>query len=1066
MQLDLKNSSPEYIDKVRNDYKNYSGLIFNDETLYNPLLNIPKELEDNPHLYYTWLLSRPEYIHFFCSEFLNVHLLPFQCVIIQELWNRKFPMLIASRGASKSFCLAVYAMLRATLLPDRKIVVVGAAFRQSKLIYEYCTQIWNNAPLLRDALSAYSGHQGPKGGTDSVYMYLGSSKVTFIPVGSGETIRGLRANDVISDEFKCVAKDTLVQTEQGLMEIKDYLNGNVQYLINKDGQLEMPDHIYKTPDVTDVYKVTTENGYSFKCSIKHKFMTVNGWKTVKEANIKDWIKLDTNNYFPERYITKDNITVNESIGWLFGASISEGTNTNRNYLSITSTDIDYINKVKESYKDVDWIISKKDAYKDNRGWDCKECWVIKFSNTKLRESFYDLGLDYVTSHKKTIPWSILQSPKSVIIQFLKGLFEGDGSCFEYTEKSSGKKRIGIAYYSVCEKLIDQLQILLLKFNIKSSKTKRRSNISKNDQWMLSIRSSFCKDLKEILDIEKFNNKIQDFSFQEYKPSIRVAKNKKGVDKYYVSTCRMNKNIHIGTFLNEQDCLSAFDKYQEENKIYVKIKKIEILPQREVLYDFHLPITHSFIGNGFVQHNSLNQEIFENVIAGFASVESSPQEKVANRFEKDFNDIIGLDTYERKDDRNISNQIVISGTAYYHFNHFAQYWDKWHQIIMSKGDPKKLEEIFPNGIEEGFDWKDYSIIRLPYDILPKSYMDSGNIARSRATLNKGLFEMEFLGIFSKDSDGFFKASLIESCVASERNQIEKSSGIVNFFPRLSGDHDKKYYMGVDTASQVDNFAITILEAHNDHRRVVYCWTTNTNEFKKARKSGEIAETDFFKYCSGKIRELLSRFQIEKISIDSQGGGRTIYESLHDKSSLKPGEQMIWEAIIPGKLQETDSEEGLHIIEMVNFRKQEYTSGANHGLKKDFEDKKCLFPEYNPAILASYSGLEGKFAEQMEDNIINIEELKRELTLIVVTSTPNGNERFDTPENKIAGTEKGAYKKDRYSALIMANMAARQDYHNENDYSSRSIEQIANRSLETSEANFIGPSWIVNKLNDLY
>ena len=43
------------------------------------------------------------------------------------MWNRKFPMLIASRGFGKSFMLSLYALLRALLLPKRKVVVVGAA---------------------------------------------------------------------------------------------------------------------------------------------------------------------------------------------------------------------------------------------------------------------------------------------------------------------------------------------------------------------------------------------------------------------------------------------------------------------------------------------------------------------------------------------------------------------------------------------------------------------------------------------------------------------------------------------------------------------------------------------------------------------------------------------------------------------------------------------------------------------------------------------------------------------------------------------------------------------------
>ena len=39
-----------------------------------------------------------------------------------------------------------------------------------------------------------------------------------------------------------------------------------------------------------------------------------------------------------------------------------------------------------------------------------------------------------------------------------------------------------------------------------------------------------------------------------------------------------------------------------------------------------------------------------------------------------------------------NQIILSGTAYYDFNHFATYWKKWKSIIHSQGRANKLREI--------------------------------------------------------------------------------------------------------------------------------------------------------------------------------------------------------------------------------------------------------------------------------------------------------------------------------------------------------------------------------------
>lgn len=1054
--------SPEELLRIKEDYTKY-GLIFDNDTLYNPLFDIPSELQEKPHLFYAWLLSKPEYITFICSEILGVNLLPFQAVIIQELWQRKFPMLIGSRGLGKSWILAVYIILRMLLLPNRKIVVAGASFRQSKLIYEYCCQIWNNSGILRDCVNACQGHQGPKGGNDAVYIHIGGSRAIFIPVGMGETIRGLRANDIITDEFKCLRYDTLVETNNGLEKIGDIVNNTKDVkLINKNGEFESPSDFIKTP-LTDAYEIIVKNGYSFTCSSTHKVLTSNGWKICKDLTNKDYLIFDNKYIFPESNIKIENLTLDEDLAELLGLLVSEGSVTNKKIFIITTTDLQMVDYIKDKYRYLNPKVYITKKYKDKRGWVCKESYRIVFNNKEFREKLFKLGLDYKRAINKEIPSSILQSPKNIVIAFLKGLFYGDGSVFTFS--CVNMQRLGCSYYSVSEKLINQVQVLLWKTGYLSNKQSRKSKISNNLQYLLRLNGKYAFDFIKELNVDKFNSIINNKDFyvtDRDKLGYVYEKNNKFIASIYYN----GKDNYIGSFNSLLEANKQIKDFINNKPICLKVKSIKKLDEKEQLYDFTLPDTHSFYGNGFVQHNSHNKEIFENVISGFGAVEDSPQDKVAARLEKEFNILFGIDDFQRKDDQDISNQIVISGTAYYYFNHFAEYWNKWKSIVLSQGDPEKLESLFPNGIEEAFDWRDYSVIRLPYSFLPPGYMDAANIARSKATLHKSLFDMEFGAVFSKDSDGFFKATLIESCIANLKNSIEKKIGLVNFLPKLSGDSTRKYYMGVDTASQVDNFAIVIIEAYQDHRRIVYCWTTNARIFKEAKKTKSIEETDFFRYCSRKIRDLLSKFSIDTIAIDSQGGGRTIYESLHDKNSLKPGEQMIWEKHEPGVIKDTDQEEGLHIVEMVNFAKQEYMSSSNHGLKKDFEDKICLFPEYNPAILAAYSNLGFGYAEEMEDCIEDIEELKKELTQIVVTTTANGRERFDTPEVKISGSEKSRARKDRYSALLMANMSCRTDYHEENDYSSRSIEQMANRSMERRDVDIIGPAWLVDRYKGMY
>jgi hypothetical protein len=56
-------------------------------------------------------------------------------------------------------------------------------------------------------------------------------------------------------------------------------------------------------------------------------------------------------------------------------------------------------------------------------------------------------------------------------------------------------------------------------------------------------------------------------------------------------------------------------------------------------------------------------------------------------------------------------------------------------------------------------------------------------------------------------------------------------------------------------------------------------------------------------------------------------------------------------------------------------------------------------------------------------MEIEELKDELSTIVMSITTAGRERWNTPEVKLGSGKKGRMRKDRYSALVIANMIAR-------------------------------------------
>lgn len=441
--------------------------------------------------------------------------------------------------------------------------------------------------------------------------------------------------------------------------------------------------------------------------------------------------------------------------------------------------------------------------------------------------------------------------------------------------------------------------------------------------------------------------------------------------------------------------------------------------------------------------SIPKDVFETVVRGFAAVSFGPVDQYIREMKKVALKELGVFAGEAADDGSalLTNQTIVSGTAYYAFNHFYEYWKRYKAIVESRGDPKKVAEVFGGAVPDDFNWKDYSVIRIPVDALPPRFMDAKQIAHARATAHVGIFQMEYGAVFPADSNGFYRRSLIERCVVGRpgRPVEHPSSGEVRFRASLRGTPGAAYVMGIDPASQDDNFSIVIVECWPEHRRVVFCWTSTKTRFDAQRKRGLTDAPTFYAYCARKIRELMRLFGVERIAIDSQGGGHAICEALNDPANMPEGSLFLHPLIDPDKPKESDALAGRHLLDVVNFAQGEWVSLANHGMRKDFEDRALLFPEFDPAVLA-LSHEDDKEAgrvkvdqrdlsveklyDTLEDCVLEIEELKDELATIVHTQTGTSlRDRWDTPEVKLPGGKKGRLRKDRYSSLLMANMAGR-------------------------------------------
>jgi hypothetical protein len=786
----------------------------------------------------------------------------------------------------------------------------------------------------------------------------------------------------------------------------------------------------------DTIKIMTKRGFSLEGTYNHEIKVFDGnnvvWKRLDNINISDQILVDSTERW---HLGTTKITTDEA--YALGLMIGDGCWTNKYRLRYASKDPELV-----------LALEKGTGYKFYQCYD--KVHYNHDSITNVKKWMDKWQIDHTYTKDKYLPKPILSSSQEVMSACLRGIFDTDGHL--QANRHKGGIGITISLTNTSKDLINQIHYILLHYGIVSTLKSRK----RKDKWNI---------IYELLingrNVKKFAEKI----------NFGLERKKQALSKY----------------ISEKQRWTSQEKYYN-GYLLDGVKSIDY--NKNYTYDIEVENSHQYNANGICVHNSkirglrahiiiadefasISPDIYETVVSGFAAVSATPIQNVKDQAKKQAMIDAGLWNKELEIlDYKMGNQAIVSGTADYGFKHFAKYWNRYKAIIETKGDKNKLEEIFKGEIPDNFNWKDYTIIRIPYELIPKGFMDDKQVSRAKATIHTGIYNMEYAACFVKDSEGFFRRSLIESCIASPDNNIVIDDKPVVFDAMISGDANKKYIYGIDPASEQDNFSIVILEINDKFSKVAYCWTTNRNNFKERQKTGLVNEHDFYGFCVRKIRNLMKIFPCERIGIDAQGGGVAIEEALHDPSKIESGEQLIWPAINYSKHKDTDDQQGLHILELVQFARADWTAQANHGLRKDLEDKVLLFPRFDNLTLGLALENEGKnildanienIYDTLSECILEIEELKNELTTIVMTQTstgPNARDRWDTPEVKLYNGRKGRLRKDRYSSLIIANMLARQLNNHIKDVTYEVIGDNAINVVENNGQLYKGPSWFID------
>ncbi len=445
--------------------------------------------------------------------------------------------------------------------------------------------------------------------------------------------------------------------------------------------------------------------------------------------------------------------------------------------------------------------------------------------------------------------------------------------------------------------------------------------------------------------------------------------------------------------------------------------------------------------------SIDDVVFDTAIGPFLSVKANPAEAVlVEEFVQRLKGlganegIIDLIENERRGD---GNQLVLSGTATYQFNHFFRRYEAYNIFASSKGDPQVIKEglrcqsrdgVLNVGDDMlarwGVIWKEYAVFRLPYHGMPSKFLDEDIVASHKAIMDPVIFGHEYECKFSKDTNGFFPRSIIDDASPG------KSEPELEFHYELYGEPGSQYVMGLDPARWNDNFGLVVLKLIGTTAQVVY-----TESWNKAKWAESI----------DRIRNVLRRFpNMVYIACDKGGGGDTIQEMLASAKYLGEGDVPIIE-IDP----ETDHKaipNAQRILEMVNFHT--WSAPANHALKRDIIMKNILFPgrlDDDLVMQKHAKRLIGEEEFDVEDpehvlhmehiydllhgtetnngdmltwgNYREIMELVNELCTIVQTVTEKGSETFGLQKLSDQPDGLDVRRRDRYSALLLAGHAAR-------------------------------------------
>ena len=435
----------------------------------------------------------------------------------------------------------------------------------------------------------------------------------------------------------CIAGDSLVVTDKGLEEIKTLKKRNPHIkVLSWDNKINNASKWFDSgthPTLT----IQTNKGLSLTGSYNHPVLTWGSnnkgrpnfyWKLLSDIRVGDYCAIvrspilfprdpNISEYYPRLKARAKKCvlskTLTKELSFLLGAIIAEGT-IGEKKIEFCNTDSEYLNKFKAFFNKVFPDCRLHEFVRKPQGYTKKAYTVFEIHSSYVVSFLKNLGLIPARSNQKSVPKIIFKGSKSTLASFIKGYAEGDGSVY-----LSGAPEI--AFDSTSAKLLQQLQVILLRFGIESSFRLQK----KRKIYKLFIRgygnlNLFKKEIgfvtkrknQKLAKLSKMNEDGWVMPKSDYIPYLanylRTNLNNYGniewlkkhnLDRYrkiekYLPTLKKKLN---------QDDFKFVSNLLEKNYLFDKVTSVVKSGVKSV-YSLRIDSDcHTFITNGFISHNT-------------------------------------------------------------------------------------------------------------------------------------------------------------------------------------------------------------------------------------------------------------------------------------------------------------------------------------------------------------------------------------------------------------------------------------------------------------------------------